>query len=40
MLVQLDGSGLTDVRVELVGPIIARTQGYAIIGHIIQEASF
>lgn len=26
MLVQLNGSGLTDVGVELVGPIIARTQ--------------
>lgn len=40
MLVQLDGSGLTDVGVELVRPIIARTQRYAVIGHIIQEACF
>lgn len=37
VLVELNGLGLSDVGVELVGAVISRTQRDAVIGHIVQE---
>ena len=37
VLVELDALGLPDAGVELVGAVVARPQGDAVVGHVIQE---
>lgn len=38
VFVQLNGLRLSNIWVKLVRPVVARTQGNAVIGHILQEA--
>lgn len=38
MLVELNALGLPDVRIELVRPVITRSQGDGVIGYNVQEA--
>ena len=35
--VQLDGAWLSDLRVELVWPVVPRAQGDAVVGHVLEE---
>lgn len=37
VLVELDALGLSDVGVELVGPVVTGTQRDAVVGHVVQE---